>query len=66
MNFKRNVPGLERVLRAACGLVLLVVAAAMPLAGWPLWLVLAGGTGLVGSALMGFCPACAVAGRRPT
>lgn len=64
MNFKRNVPGWERVLRAVCGLVLLGVAAAMPLAGWPLWLVLAGGAGLVGSALMGFCPACALAGRR--
>jgi hypothetical protein len=66
MIFKRNVPGWERGLRAACGIVLLVVAAMMPLAGWPLWAALAGGAGLLVSALAGFCPACALAGRRLT
>jgi hypothetical protein len=64
MIFKRNVPGWERALCAACGITLLVVAAMMPLAGWPLWAVLAGGAGFVVSALVGFCPACALAGRR--
>jgi hypothetical protein len=64
MIFKRNVPGWERGLRAACGIVLLAVAALMPLAGWPLWAVLAGGAGLLVSALAGFCPACALVGRR--
>lgn len=29
--------------------------------GWPLWAVLAGGVGLLGSAAIGFCPACALA-----
>ena len=66
MIFKRNVPSWERALRATCGVVLLVVAAMMPLAGWPLWAVLAGGAGLLASALAGFCPACALAGRRLT
>ena len=66
MIIRRNVPGWERGLRAACGIVLLVVAAMMPLAGWPLWAVLAGGAGLLVSALAGFCPACALAGRRLT
>ena len=64
--FKRNVPGWERALRAACGATLLVVAAVLALAGWPLWLVLASGAGLLGSAAVGFCPACALAGRRPS
>ena len=64
MIFKRNVPSWERGLRAACGIVLLVVAAVLPMTGWPLWAVLAGGVGLLGSAAMGFCPACALAGRR--
>lgn len=64
MIFKRNVPGWERGLRTACGIVLLVVAVMTPLAGLPLWAVLAGGVGLLGSAAMGFCPACAMAGRR--
>ncbi|MBY0322301.1 MAG: DUF2892 domain-containing protein [Reyranella sp.] len=47
-----------------CCSFLLAVAALMPLAGWPLWAVLAGGAGLLVSALAGFCPACALAGRR--
>ena len=64
MNFKRNVPGWERGLRAACGIVLLAVAALMPLTGWPMWAP--GGAGLLVSALAGFCPACALAGRRLT
>jgi hypothetical protein len=66
MIFKRNVSGWERGLRAACGIVLLVVATIVPLAGWPLWAVLAGGAGLLVSALAGFCPACALVGRRLT
>ena len=56
MIFKRNVPGWERGLRAACGIVLLVVAAMMPLAGWPLWAVLAGGAGLAGLGAGGLLP----------
>jgi len=66
MILKHNVPARERALRAAGGIILLVVAAVMPLAGWPLWAVLAGGAGLLVSALAGFCPACALAGRRLT
>ena len=62
--FKRNVPGWERALRAACGAALLVAAAVLPMTGWPLWAVLAGSAGLLGSAAMGFFPACALAGRR--
>ena len=64
MIFKRNVPGWERALRATCGVMLLVVAAMVPLSGWPMWAVLAGGAGLLFSAAVGFCPACALAGRR--
>ena len=66
MIFKRNIPGWERVLRAACGIALLAMAALMSLSGWPLWLMLAGGAGLLVSAGAGFCPACALAGRRLT
>ncbi len=62
--FKCNVPGWERALRAGCGLALLVVAAVPPLAGWPMWAVLAGGASLLVSAAVGFCPACAIAGQR--
>ena len=62
--FKRNVPGWERTLRAACGAAMLVAATVLPLTGWPMWAVVAGGAGLLASAAMGFCPACAIAGRR--
>jgi Ca2+/Na+ antiporter len=64
--FKRNVPGWERALRATCGITLLGVATALPMTSWSLWAVLAGGAGLVVSAAVGFCPACALAGRRPS
>lgn len=63
MFYVKNVPTLERVLRVAAGLAV---------AGWALfalpgplgWGVAAGAVGLVISGLLGFCPACAMLGRR--
>jgi hypothetical protein len=65
MGFTRNVPGWERAARALLGICLLAAAVLVPLAGWPLWVALAAGATLVGTALAGFCPACAMIGRRP-
>ena len=67
--FTRNVPGWERTARALLGIGLLaalalVPLAGWPLAGWPLWATLAAGVTLVVTALAGFCPACAMIGRR--
>ena len=66
MMFKRNVPGWERLVRAAAGLGLIAAVAVMPLAGVAGWTVGLGGAGLILSSLLGFCPACALMGRRPS
>lgn len=64
MSFKRNIPGWERVVRAALGGGLLAIVSIVPLTGLAGWAVGLGGAGMVLSSLMGFCPACALAGRR--
>ncbi len=62
---KRNVPAAERIARLA-GATLMVLAAVLggleP--AWA-WLLGASGLGLALTALLGFCPACAMMGRRP-
>ena len=64
MGFTRNVPGWERAARALLGISLLTAAVLVPLTGWPLWAAIATGASLVVTALAGFCPACAMIGRR--
>jgi hypothetical protein len=64
MVFKRNVPGWERALRAVLGAGLLIAVAAVPLQGIGAWIAGGSGIGLLISSLTGFCPACALAGRR--
>lgn len=63
MLYVKNVPGWERVLRVLAG------AGGATLALWAVpgtagWLLAAGAAGLVASGLLGFCPACAMVGRR--
>ncbi len=66
---KRNVPAAERIARLA-GATLMVLAAVMAAAmgglepAWA-WLLGGSGLGLALTALLGFCPACAMMGRRP-
>lgn len=64
MPFKRNVPGWERLLRAMGGIGLLIAVVSVPLQGPGAWIAGGSGIGLLMSALVGFCPACALAGRR--
>ena len=63
MVYVKNVPGWERVLRVIAGAGALV-AAPLLLGGWPGWALGASGAGLALSGLVGFCPACAMIGRR--
>lgn len=63
MLYVKNVPAWERVLRVLVG------SGAAALALWAVpgpagWLLSAGAAGLVASGLLGFCPACAMVGRR--
>ena len=65
MIYRKNMGRKERVARLAGGA--LIVACALAQVGFtPLGLVLAG-SGVVAAltALFGFCPACAMVGRRP-
>lgn len=64
MVFKRNVPGWERMLRAAAGIGLLIAVVAVPLQGWAAWAAGAVGVVLLVTSLSGFCLACALVGRR--
>ncbi|NVM76882.1 hypothetical protein FHW83_002683 [Duganella sp. SG902] len=63
MFYVKNVPTWERVLRVVMGVI--VAAAALALLGG-MWgtLVAASAAGIVASGLFGFCPMCAMVGRR--
>lgn len=61
--YLKNVPTWERVLRMVVGV--LGAWAALRLAGGMLGIVLAGSAaGIVVSGLLGFCPMCALVGRK--
>lgn len=63
MIYAKNVPNAERVLRVALGAAA-AGAAVVLVGGTTGWLLAAGAAGLVVSGLVGFCPACAMVGRR--
>ena len=63
MFYVKNVPTWERVVRVVIGLV--AVSAGIALVGGTGGLLLAASAaGMVASGLFGFCPACAMVGRR--
>lgn len=64
--FQRNLPGWERLLRALMGLAVIGYGLYAGWNGWWLAGAAAVGVSMIGSALVGFCPACAMAGRRLT
>jgi len=63
MFYVKNVPNWERVLRLLAGIGLLV-ASLMLLGGLRGWVAGLSGAGLIFSGLFGFCPACAMVGRK--
>jgi len=63
MFYAKNVPNGERLLRVVAGAVAAGLSLTL-LGGTAGWLVAAGAAGLVASGLFGFCPACALVGRR--
>jgi hypothetical protein len=66
MFYKRNLPTWERVARVVAGLLMALSGLAGPgLAGTPVGMVLvAAGVVTLVTGFAGFCPACAIAGRR--
>jgi hypothetical protein len=62
---KRNLPGWERFLRIAAGIATAVLAyyfARLPIG---MWIGVAGGLMFAATGLVGFCPMCAMVGRKP-
>jgi hypothetical protein len=65
MFYRKNMGSTERVLRLAAGGLMVAFAFAV-LGFWPRgWLLAAGGVMMVATGMVGFCPACAMVGRRP-
>jgi hypothetical protein len=61
---KRNLPTWERLARLAAAIALAAGATMVMPANWPAWLAWASAAGIGATALFGFCPACALVGRR--
>lgn len=63
MFYTKNVPVWERVLRFVIGAAL-VAYALLAANGAVTWALIASAAGLVLTGMFGFCPACAMVGRR--
>lgn len=63
MLYVKNVPPGERVLRTVLGLLAVGLSLALLASPWS-WLAAASAAGIVVSGLVGFCPMCAMVGRR--
>lgn len=63
MFYIKNLPGWERLLRL-CGGAIVMIYAVSDVGGLLEWVLAAGGGGIALSGLIGFCPMCALAGRR--
>lgn len=63
MFYAKNVPNGERVVRVVAGVAGAGLAVVF-VGGTAGWLLAAGAAGMVVSGLFGFCPACAMVGRK--
>jgi len=61
--FVKNVPAWERVVRIIVATAAIAIGLIFLAQPWN-WLVAASGAGFALSGIFGFCPACALAGRR--
>lgn len=62
---KRNLPHWERFARLSLAVALAGLVWKLPVEGAMAWVAWASVATLVGTAFVGFCPACALLGRRP-
>ena len=63
MFYVKNLPVLERVIRIGAGSAVAIYAV-VGLGGVLSWTMVVTGIGLALTGVIGFCPACAMAGRR--
>ena len=64
MFFKPNLPVFERIVRVCLGLCLMSAGLLLEWPQWAVWLAVISGCTSALTALVGFCPACAMVGRR--
>ena len=62
---KRNVPGWERAIRVALGVTTAGLAVVFAQAPLGMWIGIAGGLTFAVTGLVGYCPMCAMVGRKP-
>lgn len=62
--FERNLPGWERLIRGAGGVAMVGYAVAASPGGWLGPALIVTGVTMLAMGLVGFCPACALIGRR--
>jgi len=64
MFYRKNLLAWEQMLRVLAGLAM-IGGGLIYLTGWPAYLVAAGGAFLAVTGIFGYCPACAMVGRKP-
>ena len=62
--FKQNLPTWERTVRIVAGLSIVCLAILYSTTEWMTWIAIAGGIILAGTGFVGFCPMCAMVGRK--
>lgn len=63
--FKHNLPGWERAIRLVSGLFLIGLAALFSTSSSLMWIGVAAGLSMIFTGFAGFCPMCAMVGRKP-
>lgn len=64
MFYQKNLPLWERVLRVLAGILVIAVTLSLPLAGWLRTLIIVSAAAFLFFGFIGFCPACALVGRK--
>jgi len=64
MFYRKNLLAWEQMLRVLAGFAM-IGGGLIYLTGWPAYLVAAGGAFLAVTGIFGYCPACAMVGRKP-
>ncbi len=64
MFYKKNLPVWERYMRVLAGAAMLAVGFTFGMEPWIKWLLVASGVSFAAMGFIGFCPLCAMAGRK--
>ena len=65
MLYRKNIYAWEQWSRIVAGLALIALGLFGPPGGWVGWLFVVGGASGVVTGIFGWCPACAMIGRKP-